>query len=221
MTESIRKTFDEQLSDMQQEIVCMGSMVEQMVHRAIKALSERDVDLAERVIQMDDAVDDLDLSIEGRCMRMLALQQPVARDLRTIGTSMKIITDLERMGDHAVDIAKMARTMADQPLFKPLVDIPRMAAIVQKMLRESLHAFVNRDIKLVHKMVADDDAVDALYRSIYDEIADYMEKDPGIIRQGLILIMVARFLERIADHATNIGERVIFMETGVLEELNI
>ncbi|MDD2485632.1 MAG: phosphate signaling complex protein PhoU [bacterium] len=221
MTESIRKTFDEQLSDMQQEIVCMGSMVEQMVHHAIKALSERDIELAERVIRMDDAVDDLDISIEGRCMRMLALQQPVARDLRTIGTSMKIITDLERMGDHAVDIAKLARTLAEQPLFKPIVDIPKMAAVAQKMLRESLQAFVNRDIDLVQKMVADDDAVDALYRRIYDEIVDYMEKDPGIIRQAIILLRVARFLERIADHATNIGERVIFMETGVLEELNI
>jgi len=198
----------------------MGGVVEQMLLKCVKALVDRDIPLADETIDMDDIVDGYNLDIETRCLRLLALQQPMARDLRTIAAALKIITDVERMGDYAVDIAKTAKILLEKPLFKPLVDIPRMAKIVQRMLHESLAAFVNRDLGLIEKITQEDDKVDRLNRALHDELVGMLEKDPSLASQAVRLILIARYLERIADHVTNVCERVYYMETGELKELH-
>lgn len=198
----------------------MGATVEQMLGKAIQALQNRDVQLAKEVAKLDDIVDCHNLDIETKALRLLALQQPMARDLRTIAAAMKIITDVERAGDYAVDIAMVAIQLADKPLFKPLDDIPRMAEWVREMLRETLKAFVNRDLALVQHMVTLDDQVDHLYHSLYDELLGYIHKNPDIADQAVGLLLIARYMERIADHITNIGERIYYMETGELRELH-
>lgn len=198
----------------------MGTMVEEAVERAVRSLAEQDIALAQSVIDNDDAVDDLELDIEQRCMTLFALQQPMAADLRAIGTALKIITDLERMADHAVDIAKVTRRLEGQPLIKPLIDIPRMAAIGRTMVRDALSAYVNRDVDLAYRMIARDDEVDHLYSQIFRELLTYMLEDPRTTQQATYLIFVAKYLERIADHATNLGEWIIYMVTGERKELN-
>ncbi len=198
----------------------MASVVEQMLHKSIEGLMKRDVSLAREAIDMDDIVDDYNISIENRCLRLLALQQPMARDLRTIAAALKVITDIERMGDYVVDIAKTAIKVADKPLFKPLVDIPRMADLVKKMLRETLEAFVSRDLALIEHMIHDDDLVDDLNRTLRDELIAYMQRDSEVIPQAVHLLLITRYLERLADHVTNVGERVYYMETGEMKELH-
>jgi len=215
-----RKAFDEELVQLQEDLRKMGIVVEDMLGKAIQALETQDVELAEETIRMDDIVDRYNLDIESRALRLLALQQPMARDLRTIAAAMKIITDVERCGDYATDIALMAKKLADQPLFKPLEDIPAMAKMVQEMLRETLKAFATRDLKLVQHMISLDDDVDHLYHSLYDELTGFIKKDPKLTDQAVPLLLVARYLERIADHITNIGERIYYMETGELKELH-
>ena len=215
-----RKAFDEELNKLQEDLREMGLVVEEMLGKAVQALANQDVKLADETIKMDDIVDRYNLDIESRALRLLALQQPMARDLRTIAAAMKIITDVERAGDYAVDIAILARKLAGSPLFKPLEDIPRMAQMVQEMLRETLKAFRSRDLKLVQHMISLDDDVDHLYHSLYDELVGYMKEDPKLTDQAVGLLLVARYLERIADHITNIGERIYYMETGELKELH-
>jgi phosphate transport system protein len=215
-----RKAFDEELVQLQEDLRKMGVVVEEMLGKAIQALETQDVELADEAIKMDDIVDRYNLDIEGRALKLLALQQPMARDLRTIAAAMKIITDVERGGDYAVDIALMAKKLAVAPLFKPLEDIPAMAKMVQEMLRETLKSFVTRDLKLVQHMISLDDNVDHLYHSLYDELTGYMKKDPKLTDQAVPLLLIARYLERIADHITNIGERIYYMETGELKELH-
>lgn len=215
-----RKAFDAELNKLQEDLRKMGIVVEEMLGKAIQALANQDVKLADEAIRMDDIVDRYNLDIEGRALKLLALQQPMARDLRTIAAAMKIITDVERGGDYAVDIALMAKRLADAPLFKPLEDIPKMAQMVQEMLRETLKAFISRDLKLVQHMISLDDDVDHLYHSLYDELIGYIKKDPKLTDQAVGLLLIARYLERIADHITNIGERIYYMETGELKELH-
>ena len=198
----------------------MGSVVEQMLHKSIEALITRNEALATEAIDMDDIVDDYNLSIENQCLRLLALQQPMARDLRTIAGALKIITDIERMGDYVVDIAKTARRTMEKPLFKPLADIPTMADLVKKMLRETLEAFVSRDLKLIEHMIHHDDQVDELNRTLRDELIEYMQDEPSVIPQAIHLLLITRYLERLADHVTNVGERVYYMETGEMKELH-
>ena len=152
-------------------------------------------------------------------MRLIALQAPVARDLRLVGTTLKAITDLERIGDHAVDIAKVARKLARDSFFKPLVDIPRMANAVRQMLREAMAAFVDHDLDLVNVVVESDDGVDTLFHQLRDELHAVMRKDPNLVVQASYLLFVAHYLERIADHTVNIAERVYFAETGNLVQL--
>ncbi len=217
---SVRESFDRELQVLQKDLLKMGMVAEDMVHKALQALANRDMALADTVVAMDDEVDRLNLEIESRCLQLIALQQPMAKDLRTIAAVMKIITDVERVGDYAVDIAKESVKLADRPLFKPLVDIPNMAELVKKMLRESLEGFVTRDLNLIHQMIRHDDDVDHLYKYLFDELMGFMEKDPRLVYQALHLLMITRSLERIADHITNIGERVIYMETGEMKELH-
>ena len=215
-----RKAFDEELNKLQEDLRKMGLVVENMLGKAIQALMNRDVKLADEAVKMDDIVDRYNLDIESRALKLLALQQPMARDLRTIAAAMKIITDVERGGDYAVDIALVAKKLAGAPLFKPLEDIPAMAKMVQEMLRETLKAFVSRDLNLVQHMISLDDSVDHLYHSLYDELTGYIKKDPRLTDQAVPLLLIARYLERIADHITNIGERIYYMETGELKELH-
>lgn len=220
MTETLRVAFADEIEELKQDLLKMGAVVEQMLHKSIEALGSRNVSVAREAIAMDDIVDDYNISIENRCLKLLALQQPMARDLRTIAAAMKIITDIERMGDYVVDIAKTAIRLSDAPLLKPLVDIPRMGEIVKKMIREALEAFVNRDIELIQRMIEHDDEVDHLNNSLHDELVGYIKKDPNLAEQAISLILVARYLERLADHVTNVGERVYYMETGEMKELH-
>jgi phosphate transport system protein len=220
MTEPVRSAFSEEISELQQDILKMGSVVEQMLHKSIEALATRNVLLADEAIAMDDIVDGYNLAIENRCLKLLALQQPMARDLRTIAGAMKIITDVERMGDYIVDIAKTAKKLSEEPLFKPLEDIPKMADLVKQMLRDVLEAFVSRDLDLIQRMIDTDDQVDYLNRSLHDELVGYMQKDPAVVPQAVHLLLIARYLERLADHVTNVGERVYYMETGEMKELH-
>ncbi len=215
-----RKAFDQDLASLVDDLRNMGLVVERMLDKSIEALQNRDIKLASEVEDLDDIVDKYNLDIETKALRLLALQQPMARDLRTIAAAMKIITDVERAGDYAVDISKVAIELAGRPLFKPLEDIPKMAQWVREMLRETLNAFVTRDLQLVQHMVALDDKVDHLYHALYDELLSYIHNDPSIADQAVGLLLIARYMERIADHITNIGERIYYMETGELKELH-
>jgi phosphate transport system protein len=197
----------------------MGSEADSMVAQAVLSLTEQDAELAEEVINRDDIIDGQDIKIESECMRLIALQQPLARDLRLIGTALKVITDLERIGDHAVDIAKIARQLALETFYKPLVDLPRMADCVRSMLRDAMSAFVNHDLTLVDNVVTADDEVDTLFHNLRDELHAVMQRDPTLVVQGSYLLFVAHYLERIADHTVNIAERVYYVETGSLAQL--
>jgi phosphate transport system protein len=219
-TRGVRRTFEDHLRELQENVLRMGAAVEEMVARAVDALRHGDVAAGEKMEQLDNVVDRYNIEIENECLHLLALQQPMARDLRTIAATMKIIGDIERVGDYCVDVAKTAAKLAERPLFKPLVDIPRMGQLVQQMLREVLEGFVNRDLERIQRMIEADDAVDGLNRQLHDELVAQIEHDPSVARQAVWLILVARYLERMADHITNIGERVFYVETGNLRELH-
>lgn len=215
-----RKRFEERLDSLDSALVDMSAAAGQMLAKALAALEARDQKLAQESIQMDDIIDAHNLAIETSCLELIATQQPTAKDLRRIISAIKIAGDVERVGDYGVDIAKAAASLADKPLFKPLVDIPKLQRLVQRMLEETIQAFVTRDLALVQKMIDDDAEVDHLYRYLYDELADFMRRDPELVDQALKLLFIARYLERIADHVTNIGERVYYVETGELKELH-
>ncbi|MGC9318471.1 MAG: phosphate signaling complex protein PhoU [Armatimonadota bacterium] len=215
----IRETFEGQIEQVQVDVTRLASFVVEMLADAMRALVEQDEALADKVIMDDDVADELDLHIEQECMRLLALQQPMAKDLRIIGTAMKVIADLERVGDYAVDIARSAKTLADEPYFKALVDIPRMGDITISMVRTAAEAFVKQDLELVRQVVERDDDVDRLWYHLLDELVEYMRNDPELILQATHLLLVARYLERCADHVVNVAERVSYMETGRFEDL--
>jgi len=215
----IRETFEEQIEQVQVDVTRLASFVVEMLSDAMRSLVDQDVALADKVILDDDVADELDLHIEQECMRLLALQQPMAKDLRVIGTAMKVIADLERVGDYAVDIARSAKTLADEPYFKALVDIPRMGAVTIGMVRTAAQAFVRADLGLVREVIEQDDEVDRLWYHLLDELVEYMQQDPELILQATHLLLVARYLERIADHVVNVAERVSYMETGQFEDL--
>jgi phosphate transport system protein len=211
---STRQNYNQELEELRNDILEMGTRVELAIGQAVASLSTQDIEMAKHVMAGDDHIDNMESSIEDKCMVLIARQQPLARDLRIIGTGLKITTDLERVGDHAFDIAKIALSIAEQPLIKPLVDIPRMSAMAQKMLRDSLAAYINLDIALAEKVCTADDDVDDIYHQTFRELLTYMMEDPRNIKQATQLLFVARYLERVADHATNIGEWVIYLETG-------
>lgn len=215
-----RSQFEEELEKLRDMLLEMGSMADHAVAESMRALAERDVTIAERVIERDDDIDEMDLRIEAECMRILALQHPLARDLRLVGTALKIITDLERIGDHAVDIAKVARKLTRMASHGPLADLPRMAAGVRKMLRTSLDAFVKHDLDLVTEAVEADDEVDDLFHSMRDDLHRVMQANPDLVVEASYSLFVAHYLERMADHAVNIAERVHFVETGSLDQLD-
>ena len=216
-----RETFDRDLHELQDDLLRMGALVEDAVRRSLEALRTRSETLAAEVIGADNQIDALHLELEDRCLRLMATQQPMAKDLRRIASVWAMTIDLERMGDHAEDIARLTRRMAHEPLLKPLIDIPRMGDIVRTMLREGLDAFVQGDTELAERMAAKDDDVDHLFSQVFRELLTYMIEDPKSISRATHLLMVAQALERIGDHATNIAERVIYMVTGTLRELNV
>lgn len=214
-----RIELDRKLRELQDEVLLMGSMVEKAVERAIDALKRRDLDLSRKVVEDDVLVNRKRFEIEEKCIELIATQEPVARDLRVIVAVLNIIVDLERMGDHAEGIGKISLMMGDQPPLKPLIDIPRMAHKASEMLRRSLDAFVARDAEAAQRICPEDDEVDALYDQVYRELLVFMIQDPRTIDRATHLLWVAHNLERTADRATNIAERVIFLVTGKMVEI--
>jgi phosphate transport system protein len=206
-----RHHFEEELQALKNRLLNMGALVEERVHQATFALIERRPDALDRVIAGDQDVNDLQIEIDDRCLKLLALQQPMASDLRLITAAMKINADLERIGDQAVNIAENAQRILTHPPLKPLIDLPRMAEIAQRMTRDSLDAFVRRDPELARNILARDDEVDQLKDQVFRVLLTYMMADPATIERALGLILISRNLERIADHATNIAEDVIFV----------
>ena len=216
----VREHFTHQIEEIKRKVLRMGSMVENIINIAVTALKEQNTEMAKKVYIEDDEIDAMELEIEEQCMRLLALQQPIAKDLRTITTALKIITDLERMGDHAVNIAKIVIEIGKEPLIKPLVDIPKMADMAQEMVRLSLDAFVKEDKALARKVAEMDEEVDKIYEEILKDVLELITAKKDTIRQGTKLLFIGRYLERIADHTTNVCERTIYMITGKLEEIN-
>ena len=211
-----RHNYDYELQGVRNDILQMGQMVITAIERSIQALVDLDMELACQVIQGDDAIDELELLLEERCVVLIARQHPLAKDLRILSTGLKISTDLERIGDHAFDIAKIAKRLGEggNGHVKPLLDIPRMAGLATQMLRDALTAYVNMDVELADKVCQADDEVDALYNQLFRELLTYMLANPAVINDATQLIFVARYLERVADHTTNIAEWVIYLQTG-------
>jgi phosphate transport system protein len=206
-----RHHFEAELAGLRNQLLTMGSLVEDRVHRAIDALVHRREEEAHRIIATDKEINDFQMAIDDRCLRLLATQAPLAVDLRLITSAMKINADLERVGDQAVNMAESVLVLLPQPPLKPLIDIPRMATIAEKMIKDALDAFVKRDPELARDVLRRDDEVDALKDTLFRELLTYMMADPGTIQRALSLILISRNLERIADHATNIAEDVIFI----------
>lgn len=217
---ALRADFDHSLKNLQQDLLRMGAYVEEAIHDAAQALVKQDVALADKVVNGDDLIDRMQLELEDRCMKLIATQQPMAKDLRKIGAAWRITVELERMADIAVDIAKAVRRIAGQPYIKPLIDIPRMAELCQKMVKDGLDAYVREDQELAVRMSEVDHQVDALYKQIFRELLTFMLEDPRTIAQATHLMFIARYLERFGDHATNIGESVVYLVSGERKDLN-
>ncbi len=213
----MRKNFNEELTGLKNEMLKMGSMVEESIRKSVKALVDQDHDLAGKIIEQDDQIDEYEVKLEEMCTKLIALQQPVARDLRTIIVISKLATDLERIGDHASNIADKVFQIGQEEFIKPLIDIPRMSEIVTTRLRKSLDAFVKQDVDLAAEVAKQDEQIDILDEQILRELLTFMMEDPSTIKQAIALMFVSRFLERIGDHTTNVCERVMYMKTGEWE----
>jgi phosphate transport system protein len=209
--ERVMPHFQEQLEVLKERLLVMGGLAEERVRAVVEALVERNVDLVDAVQMGDEPINSLHIEIDNRCFKLLALHQPMAADLRAIVAGVKINTDLERVGDLAVNIAEAVRRYLLHPPVKQLIDIPRMAEIAQQMLRDALDSFVRRDVDLAQAVLNEDDKLDALKTQVFRELLTHMLQDPATIEPGLDLILISRHLERIGDHATNIAEDVIFM----------
>lgn len=209
-----REHFQKELAKLNDLILKMGGMVEAAIFNSVEALKKSDAKLADQVIKLDDTVDKLELEIDDLCLELLATQQPMAIDLRFITTGMRIASDIERIGDLAVDIAMRAFDLSKQPLLKPLEDIPKMAELAEKMVHRALDSFVRRDAAMARALWGDEEKADGYRDLIQDELVEIMTMDPAAISRALPLILIARHLERIADHTTNIGEDVVYMVEG-------
>lgn len=210
----IDRHYDEELQELRHHLLEMGGLVEKQIADAIHALVERDDEFARLIIERDRTVNRMEVQIDDMCLRLLALHQPAARDLRLITTALKINTDLERAGDMAENICERVLELCREPQLKPLIDLPRMAAIAQGMLRQALDAFVREDTELALQVCHQDDEVDQLADQLLRELLTFMLEDPHTISRALRLIFISKYIERLADHATNIGEMVIFMVKG-------
>ncbi len=216
-----RADLDRRLRNLEQELVGLGRMVEKAISRSLLALAQRDLEASREVISEDDYIDAKRFEIEDECIDIIAAHQPVARDLRLLVAMLHIDTELERIGDYAEGIAKISVMMGEEPPLKPLIDIPRMGEKASAMVKRSLEALVNRDTVSAMQVCADDDEVDALYDQVYHELILYMLRDPQSIQRATYLLWVSHDLERVADRATNIAERVVYLVTGKMTEVNV
>ena len=210
----IYKVFDEELRELKAKILFEGELVQKAVQNAIAALLGRDSDLARRVTEDDDLINKKEVEIDEYCLKLLALRQPAARDLRFINTAIKINYDLERMGDMAVNVCERVLELNEEPQLKPYIDLPKIAEITQVMVKESLEAFVREDLSLAWKVTKDDEKVDQLTEQIFRELLTYMSEDLKTISRATRLLFITKYLERLADHAVNISELVIFLVEG-------
>jgi len=217
----MRRAFDEDLEALQNQMLELGSMVSEALARSVDALKRQDMEASREVIRNDMKINEKRFAIEADCLRLIATQQPMARDLRSIAAVLEIITDLERCADYAAGIAKITLMIGKEPFIKPLIDIPRMLEKDLSMLDRALKAFVDRDVEAARRIAAEDDDVDALYDQVNNELITFMLRDPRTIQQATRLLWVAHNLERFADRVTNICERVVFTVTGEMREMNI
>ena len=215
----MRAAFHKKLREIQDDVLAMGSMVSKAILRSIDALKNRDLELAHQIIAEDQKINGKRFEIEEKCIQLIATQQPMASDLRTIIAILSITTEIERIGDYAVGIARIVILVGDEPPLKPLVDIPRMAGQVVDMLQRSLNAFLNRDAEAARKIAAEDDLVDQLYDQVFRELLTFMAEDSKTITRATRLMWTAHNLERAADRVTNICERIVFIVTGKMEEI--
>ncbi|MBJ6363778.1 phosphate signaling complex protein PhoU [Paenibacillus sp. GCM10012307] len=216
----VRKDLDDGLEQLKSMLLEMGSRVETVLHDAMKALEQLDQESARAIIKRDSELNSLEDQISEVGAKIIATQQPVAKDLRRVLVAFRMASDLERMGDLSVDIAKVVLRMEGETLIKPLIDLPKMGSISQTMIYESIQAYIHEDIDLAYKMANDDDNVDALYSQILRELFTLMTQNPNVVSQAMLLSFVGRYVERIADHATNIGESVVYLVTGKRPDLN-
>ena len=214
-----RSFFDRELEQLHLDMIGMGSLVEESIENTIIALKKQDVSLAKHILINDDVIDDYEKKIERRCLNLIARQQPLAKDLRTISAALKIITDMERIADHSSDIAEITIRMANQKYIKPLIDIPKMAELAKRMVNKSIDAYIKQDIDLAKTVCSSDDEVDDLFMKITLELMNIAKNDSNSVEQAIDLILIAKYLERMADHATNIGEWVVYNVTGEHEHL--
>ncbi|MCX7921415.1 MAG: phosphate signaling complex protein PhoU [Clostridia bacterium] len=214
-----RHFFDKELEELHLELIKMGSLVEESIDNTILALKKQDVELAKKIIKNDDVVDDMERKIEKICLNLIARQQPLAKDLRSISTALKIITDMERIADHSADIAEITIRMSNMKYIKPLIDIPKMADMAKQMVNQAIDAYVKQDVKLAQTVCDSDDGVDDLFSKIILELINIMKNNPDTVEQATEFMFIAKYLERMADHATNIGEWVVFNVTGEHEHL--
>jgi len=214
-----RETFQRSLAEIQDSVLAMGSMVDRAIERSTRSMQTRDLALARSVITGDQDINDERFRIEEQCLLLIATQAPMASDLRRLAAALNIITDLERMADHAVGNARITILIGDEPPLKPLIDVPRMAGICREMLHAALGAFVRADAEAAYEIAYRDDEVDQLYDQVYRELLTFMMADPGTINRATHLLWAAHNLERIADRVTNICERVVFLSTGRMAEI--
>ncbi len=208
------KMFEAELKDLREKLLTLGGLVEQAIVLSVRSLSERDSEMAEGVREADKRVNRLEVEIDELCLRLLALRQPAASDLRFITLALKVVTDLERIGDLAVNVAERALQLNQEPPLKPYVDVPQMAEIAQRMLKDALDAFVAGDASMARAVLRKDEEVDQLYHGIFRELLGFMVEDPQTTPRAMAVLFVAKHLERIADHATNVAEMVIFYVEG-------
>jgi phosphate transport system protein len=221
MGSGLRATLDRGLLEIQENLLRMRELIDQALTQSLRSLAERDVALAHQVVDADENINNLRYKIEEACLSLIATQQPTAGDLRMIMAIMSVVVDLERMGDYAAGISKTVLRMGDEPLLKPLIDLPKMVELARNMIRESLQALFDRDVPRAREVAARDDEMDRLYQAIFDELVEIMAHKPDSVQRATYLLWCAHNLERIGDRVTNIAERVIFVSTGDLKDLNV
>lgn len=213
-----RSFFEKELEELHIDMIKMGSLVEESIENAIKALKSQDVELARNIFEGDDIIDDYEKKIEKQCINLIARQQPLAKDLRSISTALKIITDMERIADHSADIAEITIRMAGEKYIKPLIDVPKMANLAKQMVKKAIDAYMNEDLDLAREVCGSDDEVDDLFYKIVLELTNIIKNNVSSTEQAINLMFIAKYLERMADHATNIAEWVIYNITGQHEK---
>lgn len=217
---SARSSFDSHLHELHQDILRMGSIVERQIHECIEALVNQDEELANKIISSDDLVDNMQKEVEDKCIKLIATQHPLAHDLRVIFTTIKVVTDLERMADYAVDIAKITKRLKGEKYIKQLIDIPRMGELVEEMIKLSLDAYIEGNVDKAYDTCKIDDQIDGIYRQIFSELLVLMMADSSTIKQATQFLFICKYLERFGDHITNICEWTIYLVTGEQKDLN-